>query len=150
VKINSKLFILFVAYQNRLWESGQNLETLRYNQTPTWLYFGVFYLYKIMDWNNVVCTNCGSVEDYTITRTANNDVCRCNGCDKFLGNKPRPMVSLDEVKMPFGKYKGLTIEHISRIDKQYLQWFYDNPLQQKHFSNSLHDAVVHYKKIIIL
>jgi uncharacterized protein (DUF3820 family) len=101
-----------------------------------------------MDWNNVVCNNCGSVEDYTITRTANNDVCRCNGCDKFLGNKPRPMVSLDQVRMPFGKYKDMTIEQISKIDKQYLEWFYEKPLQQKKFSKSLNDAVFHYKNII--
>lgn len=74
-----------------------------------------------MDWNNVICPNCGLVNDYTITEKANNSVCTCNGCDNFLGNKPKGSTQL---RMPFGKYKGRLISDVAIIDIPYLLWYY--------------------------
>ena len=84
-----------------------------------------------MDWKNVVCGKCGSVNDYNETLKSNNLVCRCNVCDKFLGNKPQ---YTDEARayttkylynliMPFGKHKG---KKLKEVDDNYLLWMYEN------------------------
>jgi hypothetical protein len=74
-----------------------------------------------MNWENVICPKCGLVNDYKITEKANNSVCTCNGCDHFLGNKPKEKSS---VRMPFGKYKDRLISDVAIIDLPYLLWYY--------------------------
>ena len=74
-----------------------------------------------MNWNEVICPSCGLVNDYTITEKANNSVCTCNGCGKFLGNKPKDITGL---RMPFGKYKNRLIADVAKEDIPYLLWFF--------------------------
>lgn len=72
-----------------------------------------------MDWNNVICKNCGLINDYSIKAIGNNNVCNCNGCGTFLGNHPHEY-NYKEVRMPFGKYKDELVSEISDIP--YFEW----------------------------
>lgn len=76
------------------------------------------------NWKEVVCTSCGSINDYTITEKSNQRVCTCNGCGKFLGNKPKDNYDVKNQRMPFGKYQGEVIYQM--IDLNYLRWVRDN------------------------
>jgi len=75
-----------------------------------------------MDWNNVTCVKCGSINDYTIKEVSGQQVCNC-GCGHFLGNKPREY-EYRLIRMPFGKYKDNLICDIE--DLNYLKWAYEN------------------------
>lgn len=68
---------------------------------------------------NIICKNCGSIDDYRIGKKANNLVAYCNGCDQFIQNLPYSPPSLH-----FGKYKGCIIQNIHDLD--YLQWVINN------------------------
>lgn len=76
------------------------------------------------DWNNLSCTSCGLINDYTITEKNNQRVCTCNGCGRFLGNKPKDEYDVKNIMMPFGKYKGQYIIQIN--DLNYLRWVLKN------------------------
>ena len=93
-------------------------------------------LFYFMNWNEVICPACGLVNDYTIKEKSNNSVCTCNGCGKFLGNKPK---NFDQVKMPFGKYKNKLVSDVLIEDYPYLQWFYKECKDK--LSNSLLNAI---------
>lgn len=67
----------------------------------------------------VVCTNCGLVDDYSTELKANNLVAHCNGCGKFITNIPYQVPMFY-----FGKYKGIPIASIE--DLSYLQWAIKN------------------------
>jgi hypothetical protein len=68
---------------------------------------------------DVVCKNCGSVNDYTIVKKANNNCAYCNGCEKFIKN-----ISYSVPKFYFGKYKGVAVSEVTDIS--YLNWFLEN------------------------
>ena len=74
------------------------------------------------NWNEVVCTSCGSINDYKIELKSNQRVCTCNGCGKFLGNRPKDNNEYDvkQQRMPFGKYQGEVIYQMT--DLNYLRW----------------------------
>jgi uncharacterized protein (DUF3820 family) len=76
-----------------------------------------------MDWNNVICKKCGLINDYTVTESGNQHVCKCNGCGHFLGNKPKEY-NYQTIRMPFGKYKDSLICDLE--DVRYLEWVIDN------------------------
>ena len=76
------------------------------------------------DWKNVVCHNCGLINDYNITVKNSQQVCKCNGCDTYLGNKPRTDVVLRDMSLPFGKHKGKLVFEID--DNNYLLWLLNN------------------------
>lgn len=77
-----------------------------------------------MNWDLVVCDKCGLVNDYRLEVKSNNQVCYCNGCDKFLGNKPKTDVDLKQIRMPNGKYKNEIIYLMT--DLNYLRWYLEN------------------------
>ena len=64
----------------------------------------------------IICKNCGSVDDYSTEMKSNQNVATCNGCGKFIKNMPqgKPML------FHFGKYKGTRIDECP--DYQYLIW----------------------------
>lgn len=95
-----------------------------------------------MNWNEVICSSCGLVNDYTITEKANNSVCTCNGCGKFLGNKPK---DISGRCMPFGKYKGRTVSDVSKLDLPYLNWFYTECKEK--LSESIKQSIKYYLNI---
>ena len=76
-----------------------------------------------MDWNNVVCKQCGLINDYSIKEVSGQQVCNCNGRGYFLGNKPREY-DYRSIRMPFGKFKDCLICDIE--DEKYLWWAYQN------------------------
>ena len=63
----------------------------------------------------IICNNCGPVNDYIVERKANNDVATCSRCGRYIKNIPRavPMLYV-------GKYKGIPISEIE--DMNYLKW----------------------------
>ena len=76
------------------------------------------------NWKEVICTSCGSINDYTITEKSNQRVCTCNCCGKFLGNKPKDSYDVKNIRMPFGKYAGEIIYQMT--DLNYLRWVKGN------------------------
>jgi len=77
-----------------------------------------------MNWNEVICSGCGLVENYKITQKGHQRVATCNGCGKFLGNKPKDEYNVKQIKMPFGKYQGQIISQVN--DVEYFRWVLKN------------------------
>lgn len=75
-----------------------------------------------MDWENVICKKCYSINNYSVVEKNGNNICRCNDCDTFLGCKPHSPGGAK--KIYFGKYKGLLISEIN--DPGYLEWLIEN------------------------
>jgi hypothetical protein len=67
----------------------------------------------------IVCINCGSIDDYRTDMKANNLTAYCNGCDRFITNIP-----YKDAQFYFGKYKGIPVANIT--DLSYLQWAVNN------------------------
>lgn len=67
---------------------------------------------------DVICLNCGSINDYWTEFKSGQQVATCNGCDKYIKN-----VSYQLPKFYVGKYKGEAINSVT--DLQYLKWFLD-------------------------
>lgn len=89
-----------------------------------------------MDWTNVICPKCGLINDYTITEKSGQQVCRCNGCNFFLGNKPKEYYGTSNMIMPFGKYANIPIKEIE--DVRYLEWLIENTK----LSGVLHASII--------
>lgn len=70
---------------------------------------------KMNDTNEVVCRNCGLINDYRIVTRSNNRQAYCNGCGNFIKNIPHA-----EPMLYVGKYKSIPIKQIQ--DLNYLQW----------------------------
>ena len=66
---------------------------------------------------NIICTHCGLIDDYTTTVKANNHVATCNGCGSFIKNIPHSKPSLY-----FGMYKGKPIDEFDGKEIEYLYW----------------------------
>jgi len=98
-------------------------------------------LYKLLvmqkDWKEVICTSCGLVNDYTITEKSNQRVCTCNGCGRFLGNKPKDTYDVTQIRMPFGKYRGEVIHTVN--DLPYFRWILDQ--SEMRLSNGVEAAI---------
>ena len=73
---------------------------------------------------DIICTNCGNINDYRVEEKANNHVAFCNGCGKFIKNIPH---SEKPPQFYFGKYKGKLISDFSTPEElQYLDWALNN------------------------
>lgn len=70
----------------------------------------------------IICQNCGSINDYRTVMKSNQNTAWCNGCDKFIKN-------ISQGKPPmlyFGKYKGRLISTLNDEDEiKYLKWVFD-------------------------
>lgn len=68
---------------------------------------------------DIICQNCGSINDFHTIMKSNQNTAWCNGCDKFIKN-------ISQGKPPvihFGKYKGRLISTMVLKDEiQYLEW----------------------------
>jgi len=74
---------------------------------------GYFYF---MD--NIVCKNCGSIDDYTVIEKSNQHTAYCKSCGKYIKNIPQSKT--EHLKMYFGKFKDKLISEVD--DEQYLDW----------------------------
>ena len=70
--------------------------------------------------NDIICKNCGGVNDYRIEKKANNQCAFCNGCEAFIKNIPYAPNTI----IYFGKYKGKDINELT--DVPYMEWMYQN------------------------
>jgi len=77
-----------------------------------------------MNWDNVRCAKCGTVNQYTIIVKNSQQTCYCAKCGKFLGNKPKTEYQIKNLRMSFGQYKDTLICEV--IDKKYLHWVLGN------------------------
>jgi uncharacterized protein (DUF3820 family) len=65
---------------------------------------------------DVVCLNCGLVNEFR-TEMRNGQKCAwCTGCDKYIKN-----IAHSKARFYFGKYKGIEIAKCA--DLSYLEWF---------------------------
>ena len=72
---------------------------------------------------DIICRQCGSVNDYKTEMKSNQNVATCNGCGSFIKNIPYQLPSLY-----FGKYKGKSIKDYETPDEvNYLHWIRNNP-----------------------
>ena len=72
---------------------------------------------------DIVCKNCGTVDDYTLEMKSNQNVATCNGCGKFIKN-----VAYNPPALYFGKYSGKAIKDYFTPDEvNYLHWIRNNP-----------------------
>lgn len=68
---------------------------------------------------DVICRQCGCINEYYTEQKANNLVAYCNHCKSFIKNIPHAKPALH-----FGKYKGTLVEEVQ--DGQYLNWVLAN------------------------
>lgn len=74
----------------------------------------------------LTCTKCGLLFDEINGKiehvTASNGVkhirCNCPDCGKYVKFMPQSK----EIKLYFGKYKGMKVKEIAMIDRSYLEW----------------------------
>jgi len=88
-------------------------------------------VYSIPD---VVCQNCGNVNDFRTVMKSNQNTAWCNSCDKFIKNIPQGKPP----QLYFGKYKGTLISDM-RSDEQvkYLQWLIQQPFCKENLTTSI-------------
>lgn len=86
---------------------------------------------------DIVCKSCGTINEYTVERKANNDVATCKACGHFIKNIPyqKPMFY-------FGKYAGKPIEEFSGKEIEYLYWVRNNPDLWPKLPKRLQDAII--------
>lgn len=66
--------------------------------------------------NEIICTRCGSVNDYRTEQAGPHIKAVCNGCDSYLKMLPQQ----NEPELYFGKYKGRKLS--SLVEKEELGW----------------------------
>jgi len=87
--------------------------------------------------DEIICTNCGSINDYKIVRQITFIKIYCNGCNKFIQN-----YSDHEPTLYFGKYFGTKIINFNTKDhKDYLIWCRRTPDIWGKFTPKLRDAI---------
>jgi hypothetical protein len=65
---------------------------------------------------DIVCQNCGLVNDYKVIET-NHLTAYCNGCNRYIKHLPKPN---KELVIYFGKYKGTALKDFT--SKEHVSW----------------------------
>lgn len=89
---------------------------------------------------DIICTKCGSVNDYRTERKANNDVAYCNGCDAYIKNIPR-----SEPTLYFGKYKDKKVSEIEDIN--YLRWVLKETKPSAHLRTAIETRISQFENL---
>lgn len=71
---------------------------------------------------DIICKNCGGVNDYTTEMKSGQNVATCKACGSFIKNIPYAKPTLW-----FGKFKGKPIEDFDGKEIEYLYWVRNNP-----------------------
>ena len=80
---------------------------------------------------NIICKECGCINDYRTEKKANNLVAHCNGCGSYIKNLPYAKPALH-----FGKYKGIPIEEFNTPERlNYLHWMINSGVYHKQSAN---------------
>ncbi len=88
----------------------------------------------------IVCQNCGNIDDFNIVQSGPHNSAYCNGCGKYIKHLPQN----NEVKtIPFGKYKGREINSMrSNEEIRYLQWFVQMPDLRDNVKKSINNYLL--------
>jgi uncharacterized protein (DUF3820 family) len=71
----------------------------------------------------IICKNCGSINDYDFELRNGQKVAWCKSCKTFIKNIP-----YNDPALYFGKYKGKAIKDYFTPDEvNYLHWIRNNP-----------------------
>jgi len=82
----------------------------------------------------VICRNCGSIDDYWTEFKNGQQVATCNGCNKYIKNIPYQLP-----KFYVGKYKGETIS--SNTDLNYLKWFLEKTNPKANIKTAVEERI---------
>ena len=92
---------------------------------------------------DIICQNCGSINDYRTVMKSNQQTAWCNGCDCFIKNLPQGK----PVKLYFGKYKDRLLSSMDGVEEvQYLKWLQKQSWCNNILANQISD---HLSKVII-
>ena len=83
----------------------------------------------------VVCKNCGSINDYHTIMKSGQKTAWCNGCGSYIKNIPQG----GEPVMHFGKYKGTLISEMT--DLSYLNWLLENTRQSQLYRYAIQERI---------
>lgn len=83
----------------------------------------------------VVCKNCGSIDDYHTIMKSGQKTAWCNGCGSYIKNIPQG----GEPVFHFGKYKGTLISEIT--DLSYLNWVLENTRQSQLYRYAIQERI---------
>src|SRR6476660_1838875 len=76
-----------------------------------------------METKEIICKNCGLVDDYRTEQAGPHIKAICNGCDQYIKFLPQG----GEPTLHFGKFKGRTISSMTKpTEIQYLYWLLGN------------------------
>jgi hypothetical protein len=91
---------------------------------------------------DIICQNCGSVNDYYVKEAGPHKSAYCNGCDRYIKHLPQnnPISVL-----PFGMYKGREIKTmIADREIQWLNWILQKPDIKQNLKTAIED---HLKRV---
>jgi len=91
-----------------------------------------------MEMEDVICKNCGVINDCTLTNKSGQMVATCNNCGKYIKNVP-----YSEPALYFGKYSGKAInDYFTPDEVNYLHWIRNNPdIWNKKINQRTRDAI---------
>lgn len=73
---------------------------------------------------DLICTNCGSVNDYVVNKTDLHHTAYCNGCGRYIKHLPKENKDL---VIYFGKFKGTCLKDFKSKDHvSWLNWALNN------------------------
>ena len=95
--------------------------------------------YRHFYFMEIVCKNCGLVNDYRTEMKNGQNVAHCNGCGKYIKNIPYNQTP----KLYFGKYKDRIISEIE--DLNYLQWLVESGAVRANIKQAVIDRIAQLK-----
>ena len=76
----------------------------------------------------ITCRRCGSVDDYSTSRSGQHIKATCNKCGSYIQFVPQG----GPPTLFFGKYKGREISTMITVDEiNYLHWLLDQDIKEK-------------------
>lgn len=66
---------------------------------------------------DIICNNCGLINEYQVKQTQLHTTAYCNGCGKYIKHLPKE--NKDHV-IYFGKYKGTPLKDF--LTKEHVNW----------------------------
>jgi len=95
----------------------------------------------------IICQHCGLVNDYRTEMKSNQNTAWCNGCEKFIKNiSYRDYSNLDEIFLPFGKYKDIRLSTINDIS--YLKWAVSSGAVKKGYREAVEKRISQLTQIM--
>lgn len=87
--------------------------------------------------SDIICINCGSIDDYTIQEKSNNSCAYCNGCGKFIKNIPKN--NTEGLRFYLGKYNQVLISECE--DLNYLEWMVKTVTLKPNYKTAIENQI---------